>query len=210
MFLWIIKESCLNSWTFGLNVVPLQAEKNITFQTERTDTMKKLLLMIVVVMMTTVVVKGQESLAGRVYHCGNLMKKELGDLKKDAKQLEKEAESEKEKEEVKGLTAITDAIVSKMTIKFINDKTAEMSMEAKFDEQKAKEGGASWLLRKMVKLKIGKGMNEKGQITYTVNGRNVTIIGLNKKNKMNFVLSEDGKKLTRTDKEKTFVLDCIK
>ena len=172
--------------------------------------MKKLLLMIVVVMMTAVGVKGQESLAERVYYCGNLMKKELGDLKKDAKELEKEAESEKEKEEVKGLTAVTDAIVSKMTIKFINDKTAEMSMEAKFDEQKAKEGGASWLLRKMVKLKIGKGMNEKGQITYTVNGRNVTIIGLNKKNKMNFVLSEDGKKLTRTDEEKTFVLDRIK
>lgn len=188
----------------------MHAEKNKTFQTERTDTMKKLLLMIVVVMMTTVGVKGQESLAGRVYYCGNLMKKELGDLKKDAKQLEKEAESEKEKEEVKGLTAVTDAIVSKMTIKFINEKTAEMSMEAKFDEQKAKEGGASWLLRKMVKLKIGKGMNEKGQTTYTVNGRNVTIISLNKKNKMNFVLSEDGKKLNRTDKDKVYVLDRIK
>ena len=78
-------------------VVPLHAEKNKTFQTERTDTMKKLLLMIVVVMMATVVVKGQESLAGRVYYCGNLMKKELGDLKKDAKQLEKEAESEKKR-----------------------------------------------------------------------------------------------------------------
>ena len=53
--------------------------------------------MIVVVMMTTVVVKGQESLAGRVYYCGNMMKKELGDLKKDAKQLEKEAESRRRK-----------------------------------------------------------------------------------------------------------------
>ena len=210
MFLWIIKESCLNSWTFGLNVVPLQAEKNKTFQTERTDTMKKLLLMIVVVMRATVVVKGQESLAGRVYYCGNLMKKELGDLKKDAKQLEKEAESEKEKEEVKGLTAVTDAIVSKMTIKFINEKTAEMSMEAKFDEQKAKEGGASWLMRKMVKLKIGKGINKKGQSTYSVNGRNVTILSLNKKDKMHFELSEDGKKLTRTDKDKAYVLDRIK
>lgn len=166
--------------------------------------------MIVVVMMTTVGVKGQESLAGRVYYCGNLMKKELGDLKKDAKELEKEAETEEEKEQVKGLTAITNAIVSKMTIKFISDKTVELSAEIHFDEQKAKEGGASWLMRKMVKMKIGKGMNEKGQTTYTINGRNVTIISLNKKNKMNFVLSEDGKRLTRTDKDKTYVLERIR
>ena len=45
----------------------------------------------------TVGVKGQESLAGRVYYCGNIMMKEMGDLKKDAKQLEKEAESKEEK-----------------------------------------------------------------------------------------------------------------
>ena len=118
--------------------------------------------MMVVVMMATVGVKGQESLAGRVYYCGNIMKKELGDLKKDAKELEKEAETKEEKEEVKGLTAITNAIVSKMTIKFISDKTVDINAEGHFDEQKAKEGGASWLLRKMVKLKIGKGINKKG------------------------------------------------
>ena len=188
----------------------MQAEKNITFQTERTDTMKKLLLMIVVVMMTTVVVKGQESLAGRVYYCGNMMKKELGDLKKDAKQLEKEAETKEEKEEAKGLTAITNAIVSKMTIKFISDKTVELNAEAKFDEQKAKEGGASWLMRKMVKMKIGKGINKKKQFTYTVNGRTATFVSLDKKDKMHFELSEDGKKLTRTDKDKVYVLDRIK
>ena len=77
-------------------------------------------------------------------------------------------------------------------------------------EQKAKEGGASWLMRKMVKLKIGKGINKKGQSTYSVNGRNVTILSLNKKDKMHFELSEDGKKLTRTDKDKVYVLDRIK
>ena len=172
--------------------------------------MKKLLLMMVVVMMATVGVKGQESLAGRVYYCGNIMMKELGDLKKDAKELEKEAESKEEKEEAKGLTAITDAVVSKMTIKFISDKAVELNAEAKFDEQKAKEGGASWLMRKMVKLKIGKGINKKGQSTYSVNGRNVTILSLNKKDKMHFELSADGKKLTRTDKDKVYVLDRIK
>ena len=63
-------------------------------------------------MMATVGVKGQESLAGRVYYCGNIMMKEMGDLKKDAKELEKEAETKEEKEEVKGLTAITNAIPS--------------------------------------------------------------------------------------------------
>lgn len=42
-------------------------------KSDRKDTMKKLLLMIVVVMMATVGVKGQESLAGRVYYCGNMM-----------------------------------------------------------------------------------------------------------------------------------------
>jgi hypothetical protein len=30
-----------------------------------------------------------------------------------------------------------------MTIKFISDKAVELNAEAKFDEQKAKEGGAS-------------------------------------------------------------------
>lgn len=131
-------------------------------------------------------------------------------LKKDAKQLEKEAETEEEKKEAKGLTAITNAVVSKMTIKFISDKTVELNAEAHFDEQKAKEGGASWMLRKMVKLKIGKGINKKGQSTYSVNGHNVTILSLNKKDKMHFELSEDGKKLTRTDKDKNYVLDRIK
>ena len=97
-----------------------------------------------------------------------------------------------------------------MTIKFISDKTVDINAEGHFDEQKAKEGGASWLLRKMVKLKIGKGINKKGQSTYSVNGRNVTILSLNKKDKMHFELSEDGKKLTRTDKDKVYVLDRIK
>ena len=172
--------------------------------------MKKLLLMIVVAMMATVGVKGQENLAGRVYYCGNIMMKEMGDLKKDAKQLEKEAETEEEKEQVKGLTAITNAVVSKMTIKFISDKTVELSAEIHFDEQKAKEGGASWLMRKMVKMKIGKGLNEKRQSTYTVNGRTVIILSTNNKDKMHFELSEDGKRLTRTDKDKTYVLERIR
>ena len=54
------------------------------------------------------------------------------------------------------------------------------------------------------------GINKKGQSTYSVNGRNVTILSLNKKDKMHFELSEDGKKLTRTDKDKAYELDRIK
>ena len=176
--------------------------------------MKRILLTIVAVMMVTLMVKAQESLAGRVYYCGNLMQKvmdkELQDVKKDVSKLEKEAQDEEEKKELKSIDAITDAIDAKMTIKFISDKTAELSMDMQFDEQKAKEGGASWLMRKFVKMKIGKGRSEKGQTTYTVNGRTVTITGLKKKEKRVCELSDDGKKLSMVADNKKVVLTRIK
>jgi hypothetical protein len=158
--------------------------------------MKKLLFVFAILLSSFLKVSAQGSLAGRVYYNSNIMEKELKDYKKESKDLSKEAQTQEEKEQVKGLDAVMDAIVSKMTVKFIDDKTAEMSIDVKFDEQKAKDGGASWMMRKMVKLKLGKGMSEKGQVAYTVNGRKVTIKSLKKKGKDKFLeLSEDGKTL---------------
>lgn len=164
--------------------------------------------------MATLMVKAQESLVGRVYYCGNLMQKvmdkELQDVKNEVSKLEKEAKDEEEKKELKSIDAITDAIDAKMTIKFISDKTVEVSMDMRFDEQKAKERGASWLMRKFAKMKFGKGMSESGQTTYTVNGHTVTIIGLKKKDKKVYELSDDGKKLSRIADNKKIVLTRIK
>ena len=40
----------------------------------------------------------QESLAGRTYYCGNLMEKELGQMKKEVASVGKEAKTEEEKQ----------------------------------------------------------------------------------------------------------------
>lgn len=144
----------------------------------------------------------QQSLAGRVYYNGNLMEKELSQTKKEMANLSKEAESEEEKEEVKGMDAILNAVVSKMTLTFIDDKTAEIHIEAKFDEDKAKKEGASWMMRKLVKMKIGKGRSEKGKTSYTVNGRKVLVKASKKKETRTFDLSEDGKTLSFVMKDK--------
>ena len=109
-----------------------------------------------------------------------------------------------------------DAIVSKITLTFIDSKTVELCTEIKFDEEKAKRKGVSWIMRKLVKMKIGKGRSEKGQVAYTVEGRRVTL--KNKSNKKNSdqtcELSEDGKSLflfLKSDKEnRKVVLKRIK
>lgn len=166
-------------------------------------------MMAFVALMIAASIEAQTSLAGRVYYNGNLMEKELSEVKKETKGLEKEAKTAEEKEEVKGVQAILNAVVAKMTVKFIDDKTVELSIDAKFDEEKAKQGGASWLMRKMVKMKMGK--SEKGQTTYTVNGRKVIINSVKKKGKTKtYELSEDGKTLTFTDKDRSMTLKRIK
>ena len=172
--------------------------------------MKKLLFIGAILLASFLDISAQESLAGRVYYCGNLIEAEMKDMKKEVAQANKEAKTDEEKEEVKGIDALINAIVSKMTVKFIDDKTLEISSEAKFDEEKAKKGGASWLMRKMVKMKIGKGKSMKGQSNYTRNGRTITVTNSKKKEQRNFELSEDGKKLTFATKKKTFVLNRIK
>ena len=173
--------------------------------------MKRFLMMAFVALMIAASIEAQTSLAGRVYYNGNLMEKELSEVKKEAKGLEKEAKTAEEKEEVKGVQAILNAVVAKMTVKFIDDKTVELSIDSKFDEEKAKQGGASWLMRKMVKMKMGKGKSEKGQTTYTVNGRKVIINSVKKKGKTKtYELSEDGKTLTFTDKDRSMTLKRIK
>ena len=162
---------------------------------------------ILVLAFTTLSAFAQEPLAGRVYHNGNLMAKELKEMKKDVDEIGKEAEEEEEKSEVKGLAAVMDAIVSKMTVTFIDDQLLEMSVEMRFDEQKAKDGGASWAMRKLVRSRIGKDKVEKGQVAYTVDGRIITARNPNKKDKtLTLELSDDGKTLTYRQKEKVYVL----
>ena len=100
--------------------------------------MKKLLFIGAILLASFLDISAQESLAGRVYYCGNLIEAEMKDMKKEVAQANKEAKTDEEKEEVKGIDALINAIVSKMTVKFIDDKTLEISSEAKFDEEKAK------------------------------------------------------------------------
>lgn len=118
------------------------------------------MMLVAAFMMATMSANAQQNLAGRVYHCANMVEKELGQLKKEAADISKEAETEEEKNQVKGIDAIMNAIVSTMTVKFVDGKTLELSAEAKFDEEKAKKGGASWVMRKMVKMKFGKGRSD--------------------------------------------------
>ena len=118
--------------------------------------MRQLVLILLIAWVSLFEMNAQESLAGRVYHNGNLVAKELKEMKKEADEIGKEAEDEEEKSEVKGLSAVMDAIVSKMTVTFVDDQLLEMSVEMRFDEQKAKDGGASWALRKLIRSRIGK------------------------------------------------------
>ena len=100
------------------------------------------MMLVAAFMMATMSANAQQNLAGRVYHCANLVEKELGQLKNEAADISKEAETEEEKNQVKGIDAIMNAIVSTMTVKFVDGKTLEISAEAKFDVEKAKKGGA--------------------------------------------------------------------
>ena len=100
--------------------------------------MRKILLLVIATLMITVNIYAQGSLTGRVYHCGNMMAGELNQVKKEVKDISKEAKTNEEKEEVKGMEAIINAIVSTMTLTFIDDKTVEVNSVVKFDEQKAK------------------------------------------------------------------------
>ncbi len=170
------------------------------------------MMLVAAFVMATMSANAQQNLTGRVYHCANLVEKELGQLKKEATDISKEAETEEEKNQVKGIDAIMNAIVSTMTVKFVDGKTLEISAEAKFDEEKAKKGGASWVMRKMVKMKFGKGRSDKMLTTYTVNGRNIVVKG-RKENRI-YTLSEDGQSLSYVMEKKkgarTVVLKRVK
>lgn len=184
----------------------------LTFAAKLKIIMKKIILIICFALLG-IGAYAQQSLAGRVYQCANVLEKEIEETKKD---VSKEAKTDEEKEEVKSIDALMDAIVSKITLTFIDSKTVELCTEIKFDEEKAKRKGVSWIMRKLVKMKIGKGRSEKGQVAYTVEGRRVTL--KNKSNKKNSdqtcELSEDGKSLylfLKSDKEnRKVVLKRIK
>ena len=174
-------------------------------------TMRKILLLVIATLMVTVNIYAQGSLTGRVYHCGNMMAGELNQVKKEVKDISKEAKTNEEKEEVKGMEAIINAIVSTMTLTFIDDKTVEVNSVVKFDEQKAKAGGASWLIRKLVKAKLGKkGVDETKQLPYTINGHTIKVVNAKKKKENIFELSEDGKSMTYVVDKKKVVLKRTK
>ena len=62
------------------------------------------------------------------------------------------------------------------------------------NKKQKEKGGASWVMRKMVKMKFGKGRSDKMLTTYTVNGRNIVVKG-RKENRI-YTLSEDGQSLS--------------
>lgn len=79
------------------------------------------------------------------------------------------------------------------------------------NNKKQKEmGGASWVMRKMVKVKFGKGRSDKMLTTYTVNGRNIVVKG-RKENRI-YTLSEDGQSLSYVmeKKKRTVILKRVK
>ena len=94
-------------------------------------------------------------------------------------------------------------------MKFVDDKTVDMSTTITFDEKKAKENGAPWLYRKMAKMKLKQGQSA-GKTTYTANGRKLTIISVKEKKPMSFELSEDGKTLTYLNQGAKYILKRIK
>lgn len=66
----------------------------------------------------------QENLAGRVYYCGNLMEKELNDVKKESANAAKEAKSQEEKDEAKSVDAIT--ILTPKSVKWLLDDNKKL------------------------------------------------------------------------------------
>ena len=160
--------------------------------------MKKLLLILTTALMTAVNIYAQGTQPGSVYHTANL-------FAEDFKNIEQEAKKEKKD----GAQAILSAITAKMTVKFIDDKTVDMTTTITFDEKKAKENGAPWLYRKMAKMRLKQGQSA-GKTSYTANGRKLTIISVKEKKPMNFELSEDAKTLTYLSEGKRYNLKRIK
>ena len=149
-------------------------------------------------LIAAVKIGAQSPQPGSVYHIANLFANDLKEIEKEAK-----------KEKMSGVEAVTAAITAKMTVKFVDDKTVDMSTTISFDEKKAKENGAPWLYRKMAKMKLKQGQSA-GKTTYTANGRKLTIISVKEKKPMSFELSEDGKTLTYLNQGLKYILKRIK
>ena len=160
--------------------------------------MKKLLLILTTALIAVVKIGAQSPQPGSVYHIANLFANDLKEIEKEAK-----------REKMSGVEAVTAAITAKMTVKFVDDKTVDMSTTISFDEKKAKENGAPWLYRKMAKMKLKQGQSA-GKTTYTANGRKLTIISVKEKKPMSFELSEDGKTLTYLSQGVKYILKRIK
>lgn len=172
--------------------------------------MKKILLMGILALVVSLSVRAQESLAGRVYHCANMMKGEMEAMKSDFDkdlQKEKDATAEEKKEANKMVQGMTDAIISTMTLKFLSDKEVELSVLVKYDDAKAKANGVPWLLRKLVSGKLknkAKDATFTGNTPYTFNGKTVKLTNPKSKKELVFQLTPDGKALLyTTNKDKT-------
>lgn len=160
--------------------------------------MKKLLLILTTVLIAAVKIGAQSPQPGSVYYNANLFAQDMKEIEKEAK-----------KEKMKGAEAVMAAITAKMTVKFIDDKTVDMSTIITFDDKKAKENGAPWLYRKMAKMQLKQGQSA-GKTSYTANGRKLTIISVKEKKPMSFELSEDGKTLVYLSQGVKYILKRIK
>ena len=87
--------------------------------------MKRLLLILTTALMAAVKIGAQSPLPGSVYYNANLFAQDMKEIEKEAK-----------KEKMDGAAAIMAAITAKMTVKFIDDKTVDMSTIISFDEKK--------------------------------------------------------------------------
>jgi hypothetical protein len=141
-----------------------------------------------------------------------MMKEEMQQAKKDFNkdiQNEKDVTAEDKEEANKMVQAMLDAIVTTMTVKFLSDKELELSMLAKYDDNKAKAGGVPWAARKIIQLKIkSKSFTRKG--SYTFDGKNVKLTNPKTKKEMLLQLAADGKTMLYKQEEKTVRLTRTK
>lgn len=175
-----------------------------------------------VAMMIPAYVQAQTSLAGRVYHSGNIMEKEVQEMTKDLdKELNKaKAEAIKKGEEKKGrkLTdnelaelekelekaqklaqALKKGMKTIVTVTFKDEKNLVMDVDMKIDDSILKAAGVSWAKRKLIKLGTKLAPSQKG--TYVVMGNQVIVTDGAECDTMR--LSDDGKFLYGKMDEKT-------
>lgn len=156
------------------------------------------LCLICILLATALSASAQIDLTGRIYHLDVSIFSKLDLLIADT--LLKDhtyAKSVEGKELIKSLKAIDKALVSYVTVRFIDDKTLKFSAVSRYDESRAIGGGASYQMSNLMK-KTYTNMSRTEKASYTLNGRTIKAQSKKMKKKgeaFTFELSDDGETL---------------